>query len=175
LPDLSPLGEIQGGFFIAMNNVRIIGIDPGARKVGIGIIDSTFTSGSIKPVFIKTIRLNLETTLSERLTELFNSLMIILNEYKPHKAAVEDIFVNKKNLRSSLILGQARGVILLALGLMKITIIDLSPQNIKKGVTGDSLASKIKVAEMVKNILKLKNRPPEDAADALAMAILSVR
>lgn len=154
--------------------IRVIGIDPGSRKTGIGIIDYNSLKGSIKPVFIKTIRLNLESSISERLAELFQCLTIILKEYNPDSAAVEDVFVGK-NSRSSLILGHARGVVLATLGLVKIPITHIVPRNIKKGLTGNSLARKIQVADMVQTFLKLKKKPPEDAADALAVAILSVK
>lgn len=146
----------------------IIGIDPGLNKTGWGVID--FHKGKdtcIENGFIST---NFKKPLSERLTIIYSSLEQILDEFKPNYAAVEKIFMNT-NPESTLKLGQARGVIFLALSLRKIPIGEYSPNQIKKTLVGFGHASKNQMMKMLNQLLpdiKIEN---EDAGDAIAIAL----
>lgn len=150
--------------------LRILGIDPGSRKIGIGIIDHDFSKRQTVCVFSKVLRLNLEHQLSERMAELANLLQTLLAEYHPQQAILEDIFVGER-AHSALILGQARGAVLAILGLAKIPVTNLAARKVKQVITGHGQATKIQVGEMVKILLKLDKKPAEDAADALALAL----
>lgn len=150
----------------------ILGLDPGIADTGYGIIKdegsklTCLTYGSIKTASTK--------NLAERLESLFVSLDNIIKEYKPDAAAIEELFFNK-NVKTALIVGQARGVILLALKINKIPMSEFTPGQVKQAVSSYGRASKNQVQNMVKMILKLKEIPkPDDAADALAVSICAL-
>lgn len=147
----------------------ILGIDPGIADTGYGVIESEgshlncLTYGSIKT----SSKLDLIT----RLDILHKELDKIIKKYKPDLAAIEQLFFNK-NVRTALIVGQARGVALLTLKQNNLQIVDYTPSQVKSAVSSYGKASKLQVQKMVKLILKLKELPqPDDAADALAIAI----
>lgn len=147
----------------------ILGIDPGIADTGYGVIKSEgshlacLTYGSIKT----SAKLDLIT----RLELLHKELDKIIKKYHPDFATIEQLFFNK-NVRTALIVGQARGVILLTLKQNKLAIVDYTPSQVKSAVSAYGQASKLQVQKMVKLILNLKELPqPDDAADALAIAI----
>lgn len=145
----------------------ILGIDPGSRICGYGIIDS----GAGDPRYLASgvIRLS-ATAMVDRLSALFDGLESIAEQYKPQQAAIEKVFVGK-SADSALKLGQARGVALLAMVRNSIPLAEYSPRSIKQTVTGSGAADKIQVADMVVRCLKLTSSPSEDASDALAIAL----
>lgn len=153
--------------------LRIIGIDPGSRKTGIGIIDYDPSSKQITPILAKVLRLDLDQELPIRLAELARLLQDLLAEYKPEKAVLEDVFVGD-HARSALILGQSRGAVLAILGLASIPVTSIAPRKVKQAITGHGKAGKNQVGEMVRLLLKLDKKPAEDAADALAIALSCV-
>ncbi|MES2504819.1 MAG: crossover junction endodeoxyribonuclease RuvC [Myxococcota bacterium] len=149
---------------------RIIGIDPGSRKTGVGIIDYDIAQRKIHLVHATVLRLDLETELHTRLGELAERLQSVLELYQPHHAVLEDVF-SGEHPRAALILGQARGACLAMLGLKKIEVTAMAPRKVKQAMTGTGSASKDQVGEMVRVLLKLDKKPAEDAGDALALAM----
>ncbi|MGN1063680.1 MAG: crossover junction endodeoxyribonuclease RuvC [Alphaproteobacteria bacterium] len=149
--------------------VRILGLDPGLRHTGWGIIDKE----GARVRFVAAGVVNPDTTLdlAERLAELHGCLRKIITEWTPDEAAVEQTFVNK-NPTSTLKLGQARGVVLLAPALHGIRVAEYTPNQIKKMVVGAGHAEKSQVDLMVRTLLKTPpEHMPPDAADALAIAL----
>lgn len=147
----------------------ILGIDPGIADTGYGFIKvngnrlECLAYGSIKTPANKDLYL--------RLQMLHKELSSLIKKYKPERAAMEQLFFNK-NVKTALIVGQARGVALLTISLAKVPVIDFTPGQVKQAVSAYGQASKLQVQKMVKLILNLKELPqPDDAADALAVAI----
>lgn len=149
--------------------VRIIGIDPGTAICGYGIID--VKGSKLTPVAYGAITTPKELTDSQRLEILFNDLSDILEEHKPDKFGVEELFFNR-NVTTAIKVGQARGVILLAAEQQRIPIYEYTPLQIKQAVTGYGKADKNQVIYMTMNILGIREKiKPDDTADALAVAI----
>ncbi len=147
---------------------RLIGLDPGLRKTGWGIID---VEGSRLVHIANGIVVSDDrTSLAERLVQLFDGLQQVIADWQPHSAAVEETFVNK-NPMSTLKLGQARGIALLVPSMAGISVAEYSPNHIKKTVVGSGHAGKGQVAAMLKILLPKAVINGEDAGDALAVAI----
>lgn len=147
--------------------VRLLGLDPGLRNTGWGIIE---TEGNrLKYIADGTIHSNADLSLAERLSELYMGISDIIEDYSPHEAAVEETFVNK-NPVSTLKLGQARGVVLLAPSIAGLPVAEYSANKIKKSVTGAGHADKKQINMMVKTLLNCIPSS-KDSADALATAI----
>ena len=148
--------------------MRLIGIDPGLRHTGWGVID---TEGNrLRHVAAGTIRPCPDKDTATRLRALHEGLAAVLADYRPDEAAVEETFVNT-NPESTLKLGQARGVALLAPALLGIPVFEYAPNHIKKAVVGAGHAAKTQVQFMVARLLPGCTPPSADAADALAVAI----
>lgn len=145
----------------------ILGIDPGSRKTGFGIINvlgsktDYVTSGVIRIPDIE---------LPERLKIIFDSLTQIINQYCPQEMAIEHVFM-AKNPGSALKLGQARGAAIVAAVTQNIPVNEYEARKIKQSVVGNGAADKLQVQHMVKTLLRLPACPQEDAADALAVAL----
>lgn len=147
----------------------ILGIDPGIADTGYGIIKAE--AGRLVCLAYGSIKTPAKTDLVSRLEALHQELSQIIKQYSPDLAAVEELFFNK-NVRTALIVGQARGVVLLTLKQQGIPLIEYTPSQVKSAVSAYGKASKLQVQKMVKIILGLKELPkPDDAADALALAI----
>jgi len=147
----------------------ILGIDPGIADTGYGVIKSE--GSKLTCLAYGSIKTDSKLDLISRLEILHRELDKVIKKYKPDLAAIEQLFFNK-NVRTALIVGQARGVILLTLKQNKLVIIDYTPSQVKSAVSAYGQASKLQVQKMVKLILNLKELPkPDDAADALAVAI----
>jgi crossover junction endodeoxyribonuclease RuvC len=147
----------------------ILGIDPGIADTGYGVIKSE--GSKLTCLVYGSIKTDSKLDLISRLEILHNELDKIIKKYQPDLAAIEQLFFNK-NVRTALIVGQARGVVLLTLKQNKLAIIDYTPSQVKSAVSAYGQASKLQVQKMVKLILNLKELPkPDDAADALAVAI----
>jgi crossover junction endodeoxyribonuclease RuvC len=150
--------------------VRIIGIDPGTATTGFGIIDVD-ARGNYKMVDGGVITTSPELPMTERLQTLYDELTEVIAATKPEAAAVELLYFSK-NITTGIAVGQARGVILLALAKANLVPGEYNPMQVKMAVTGYGAAKKPQVQEMVKVLLGLKAIPkPDDAADALAVAI----
>lgn len=153
---------------MAIGRQRLIGLDPGLRKTGWGIID---VEGSrLSHIANGIVHSDVNCSLAERLVQLYDGLQQVITDYEPHSAAVEETFVNK-NPSSTLKLGQARGIALLVPALSGIPVAEYSPNHIKKSVVGSGHAAKEQVAAMLKILLPQAKINGEDAGDALAVAI----
>ncbi len=149
--------------------MRIIGIDPGTRITGYGLID--FISGSYTILDYGCIRPPPKDALADRYRAIYEGLCELMDRYQPDAVAVETQFM-QKNFQSAMKLGMARGMVLLAASQRGITIFEYPPSKAKLAVVGHGGASKEQVAAMVQKLLLLSKIPtPEDAADALALAI----
>jgi crossover junction endodeoxyribonuclease RuvC len=148
--------------------MRILGIDPGSATTGYGVIERA--GGNLAHRTHGVFRLSAGRPLSERLGEIHRRIDILVRELEPDIAAVERVFV-AASPRSALVLGQARGAALAALGAAGIPVAEYAPPELKQAVTGSGRASKREVQAMVKRLLGLMRTPASDAADALALAI----
>jgi crossover junction endodeoxyribonuclease RuvC len=147
---------------------RILGIDPGSRLCGWGVVDCVGVQ--IIHVDNGVVVLGSKQPLGARLGALLDAVEAVLSRHRPHVVAVEAVFQHR-NPRSALILGQARGVVLAAAARAGLTIHDYTPQQVKKAVCGSGRADKEQVQKMVSLRLGLPDLPQEDAADAVAVAI----
>ena len=147
---------------------RIIGLDPGLRNAGWGVIDSE--GSRLVHVADGVVRADPTLSTAERLNIIYKALVEIIGEYRPDEAAVEETFVSK-DARATLKLGQARGIAMLAPAAAGIPVFEYAPNRIKKTVVGVGHAEKSQIHHMLKMLLpKAKPKSP-DAADALAIAI----
>ena len=145
----------------------ILGIDPGSRKTGFGII--SYVSGRSEYVTSGVIRVP-AVALPERLRVIFDSVSELVELHSPQELSVEQVFM-AKNAGSALKLGQARGAAIVACAAKDMPVAEYSARQIKQSVVGTGAADKAQVQHMVKVLLKLAAEPPEDAADALAAAL----
>ncbi len=150
------------------DTIRIIGIDPGLRNMGWGIIDSR--GSSLTFVAAGTIKSNPKAELASRLCELFHGLVGIHEEFKPAEAAIEQTFVNK-DAKATLKLGQARGVAMVVSANSGLSVAEYAPNSVKKSVIGVGHGDKTQIKMMVDMILPKAKYDSADAADALAIAI----
>ena len=148
--------------------VRIIGIDPGLRRCGWGVIESL--GNRLQFVACGTVTPPTEGELAQRLSVLFTELCDLLERFAPDEAAVEETFVNS-GPRSALILGQARGVALMTPAFKGIPVAEYATNLVKKSIVGTGHAEKEQVALMVKTLLPTATVKGADASDALAIAI----
>ena len=150
--------------------MRILGIDPGLRTTGFGLIDvhgsnlSYVASGTVSTLHLA------RTELPGRLKVLFDGIAEVHERYKPDVASVEIVFVNV-NPQATLMLGQARGACVTALVSCNLAVAEYTALQMKKAIAGYGKAGKPEVQEMVKRLLKLPGLPGKDAADALGLAI----
>ena len=147
---------------------RILGIDPGLRITGWGVID--LLGSSFIHIGHGVLTSSDKDPLSTRLNSLYTQLTDIIHHLAPHEAAVEEIFVNK-NPMSALKLGVARGIALLAPAQAGLVVAEYAPNKIKKSVVGTGHADKDQIALMVNHFLPKSGGVTKDAADALAVAI----
>ncbi|MCG8428461.1 MAG: crossover junction endodeoxyribonuclease RuvC [Chromatiales bacterium] len=146
---------------------RILGIDPGSRVTGFGIIESDgvnsqhISSGCIRVA---------EGDLPERLGEIYQAISDVVEEFRPTEMAIEQVFV-AKNAGSALKLGQARGAAICACVVAGLSVAEYTPRMIKQAVVGTGKADKDQVQHMVRHILKLEQKLASDQADALAVAL----
>jgi crossover junction endodeoxyribonuclease RuvC len=148
--------------------IRVIGIDPGTRHLGWGVLTRTGTK--IEHVAHGVIDTDLDGSLADRLVEIDTELERVIREHAPDVGAVETIFFSK-NANSAAKLGHARGVILLRLARAGMPIHEYAPTLVKRSVAGKGAADKKQVAMVMTAILRLAAPPRSDAADALAVAL----
>jgi crossover junction endodeoxyribonuclease RuvC len=151
-----------------VSRVRIIGLDPGLRNTGWGVIES---EGS-RLIYVAdgAVHSDADLLLAERLLQIHEQLISVLKEFAPDEAAIEETFVNV-DARATLKLGQARGAVMLAPAIMKIPVSEYAPNQIKKSVVGAGHAEKAQVKHMVKVLLPKAVMKSADSVDALAIAI----
>lgn len=146
----------------------ILGIDPGSRKTGYGLVERR--GSKVAYVASGVIRIPADLTLPERLKVIFASVTEIIGQYRPSQMAVEQVFM-AKSAGSALKLGQARGAAIVAGVSCDLEVFEYETRKIKQSVVGTGAADKLQVQHMVKALLQLPQVPQEDAADALAVAL----
>ncbi|MEQ1849457.1 MAG: crossover junction endodeoxyribonuclease RuvC [Candidatus Peribacteraceae bacterium] len=150
--------------------MRILGIDPGLTRAGIGLIDVA-PDGTITPLEWMIITTDHTLPTHARLLELSRDIEEILDQYKPDTAVVEKLFF-ATNSKTAMATAEARGAILVSVAKCGIEIVEATPLQLKMSITGDGKADKKQMQMMVQRILKLHSMPePADAADALALAL----
>lgn len=149
--------------------MRILGLDPGTATTGYGIIDAE--AGELTPVTFGVITTPPDAPTPLRLLHIHTALGQLLAQFRPETAGIEELFFGR-NITTAIAVGQARGVLLLALAQAGIPVGEYSPPKIKEAVAGYGNAAKAQVQLMVCHWLKLDETPrPDDAADGLAVAI----
>ena len=153
--------------------MRIMGLDPGIATIGFGIVDSS--RGKFSLVKCGVITTPAHTSLSSRLSTIYNDLCSIIETFRPDAVSVEELFFNT-NITTGIAVAHGRGVILLACEKAGVKIYEYTPLQVKQSVVGYGRAEKHQVMEMVKRLLQLPAAPkPDDAADAVALAICHAR
>ena len=147
--------------------MRVLGIDPGLRSTGWGVV--SISQGRLQHVANGAIRPSPRFSDAQRLMMIYQGLSSVIADTKPDRAAIEDIFV-AKSARSALRLGMARGVAILACGVARIEVSEITARAVKKAVVGTGTASKEQIQDMVARLLRARAFNA-DAADALAIAI----
>jgi crossover junction endodeoxyribonuclease RuvC len=151
-----------------VNKVRIIGIDPGLRNTGWGVIEAE--GSRLSYVADGTVHSDADASLAMRLLQIYSKLAEVLKSFMPDEAAIEETFVNK-DARATLKLGQARGAAMLAPAMAGISVAEYAPNVVKKSVVGAGHAEKDQVKHMVKVLLPRAEMNTADSTDALAIAI----
>ena len=146
--------------------VRILGLDPGSRRTGFGVIECR--GSELLPVAHGCLNVA-SATPAARLRLIFEGLKALLAEHAPAEVAVERVFMSR-NADSALKLGQARGAALCAIP-AEVPVFEYAPRAVKLAVVGSGAAEKFQVAQMIRTLLSLGERPAADAADALAVAV----
>ena len=153
--------------------MRILGIDPGIATVGFGVIDAD--RGQQKYVACGIISTPAHTALSARLDQIYTDLEELFDTFRPDAISIEELFF-KNNITTGIPVAHGRGVILLAAYRHHIPVYEYTPLQVKQAVVGYGKADKKQVIDMVRRILNMPNPPrPDDAADAVAMAICHAR
>ncbi len=149
--------------------MRILGVDPGIGRCGWAIIEES--KGSFSAIAFDCIETSSKTDVSKRLEEVYLEMQRIIKKYSPDSLSIEDLFFTN-NAKTAFVVGQARGVILLAASQNNLSIGIYTPLQVKMAVTGYGRAEKNQIGQMVKTIFKLKEAPKlDDTADALAVAL----
>ena len=153
--------------------MRVLGIDPGVATVGFGIIDTE--RGAQQMVQYGAITTSAGLPLATRLVQIAADLEQLIVQFQPDEIAVEELFFSK-NITTGIAVAHARGVILYTAERLRIPVYEYTPMQVKQAVVGYGLAEKHQVMDMTRRLLKLKAIPrPDDAADALAIAICHAR
>ncbi len=151
--------------------MRVIGVDPGSRSCGYGILESD--KNGLKHIVSGAITPPTAHTLSKRLHFIYSSLNEVIEKFSPDFMSIEEMFF-AKNANSAIKLGQARGVALLAAENSGIEIFEYSPTKVKLAVTGSGRAKKFEIMKMVSYILKIEEFEKSDISDALAIALCHI-
>ena len=153
--------------------MRILGIDPGIAIVGFGLIESN--RGSVRMLQYGAVTTEAGLPLATRLVQIENDMTALIAQLKPDEIAVEELFLSK-NITTGIAVAHGRGVIVCTAERLGVPIFEYTPMQVKQAVAGYGLADKKQVMDMTKRLLKLKAVPkPDDAADALAIAICHAR
>lgn len=152
-----------------MSSLTILGIDPGTATTGFGVVVSN--GSKLQGIACGYITTKSDLSVEKRLEKIFRETKSLIKKYSPDVIAVEQLFFGI-NVKTALVVGQARGVILLAAADSGVTVTEYTPLQVKQALVGYGRADKKQVQYMVKTILALDEVPkPDDAADALALAI----
>ena len=151
----------------------ILGIDPGLAIVGWGVL--SYSGSRFQPIAYGSVQTKAGLPVEERLAHIYDSLSAIIEKYKPDAVSVEELFFTS-NITTGIVVAEARGTILLCAHKHGIPIFEYTPMQVKQAVVGYGSAKKTQVIYMVQHLLGMKTPPrPDDAADALALAICHAR
>ena len=156
--------------------MRIVGIDPGLRITGYACVE--LRPGAVDPALVEAgvIRLRAEEPVAARLRTLHEELGALLDDLRPARVAVEQVFAHVKHVRTAIVMGHGRGVVLLAAALRDLPIDEFAPAEVKKSLTGQGAASKGQMQRAVMHQFGLRALPePPDVADAIAIAACAAR
>ena len=149
--------------------MRILGIDPGFARVGWGVLEVQNSESRIQNYGC--VETSKNTDSQDRLVSVYKEVCALIKKYKPDVLAIEELFFTN-NAKTAFKVGEARGVIILAGALQKISVVSYTPLQVKIAVTGYGSAEKSQVGRMIKAILKLKDMPKlDDTTDAIAVAL----
>lgn len=152
----------------------ILGIDPGIARMGWGVVEEA-RGQKPRTMAYGCLETKKETAHAERLRAVHDELTRLIQKYRPAKIAVEKLFFSK-NVKTALSVGEARGVIMLTCAEAHVPVVEISPKEVKLALTGYGQADKKQMQKMIQLILMLKEIPkPDDAADALAIALAGAR
>lgn len=148
---------------------RVLGIDPGLARLGWAVVESR--GASVTLAGCGCIETSVRQSVSVRLRQLYARLDAIIRDYRPTAMAVEKLFFTK-NISTGIVVGQARGVVLLAAAMAGLPVDEFTPTTVKQSVTGDGRADKRQVQRMIQILLRLRRLPRhDDTADAIAVAL----
>lgn len=152
--------------------MRILGVDPGIATCGYGVVDSS--GNLLRMVAYGAVETDKKLAVEQRLQLVYEGISALIKTYQPDMISVEQLFFNR-NVTTAIVVGEARGVILLAAAQQGLPIKEYTPLQVKQSVVGYGKATKEQVILMVQRLLALREKPkPDDAADALAMAICAL-
>ncbi len=156
--------------------MRVVGIDPGLRVTGYACVE--LRAGAAEPALVEAgvIRLDAKQPVVTRLRALHEELGALLDELKPSRVAVEEVFAHVAHVRTAIVMGHGRGVVLLAAALRDLEVDEFAPAEVKKSLTGRGQASKQQMQRAVMHQFSLRAMPePPDVADAIAIAACAAR
>ena len=148
--------------------MKILGVDPGTRRTGAGIIEANGNRYTL--VHFEILTVPREIPIADRLRQIHQFLCGIVRDYRPDVLALENVFYGE-NVPSMVKIGEARACAMLAASESGIDVVEYPPARVKQAVTGNGQATKEQMRQMVKRLLNMKTAPPTDGADALAVAI----
>ncbi|MFI5380956.1 MAG: crossover junction endodeoxyribonuclease RuvC [Tepidisphaerales bacterium] len=152
--------------------MRILGLDPGLRLTGYGLVQVRTVSAKPELVDAGVIRLDTKSSIAARLDELERELVSLIDELKPDTAAVETLYAHYAHPRTAILMGHARGVLLLVAQRKGLAINEFAANRIKQAISGHGHASKVQMQRAVQSLFRLARLPePPDVADALAVAL----
>ena len=154
---------------------RVLGIDPGLNVTGYAVVDF---AGNGDPAVVEAgaLRTTPRADMSERIAQVYDDLRAILAETGPRLVAIEQLYAHYKHPRTAILMGHARGVIMLACRQAGVQVRHLASTHVKRSVTGNGHASKLQVQRSVQHLCKLRSLPqPPDVADAIAIALCAGR
>ncbi len=152
-----------------MAPLRVAGIDPGTLQTGIGVMEQNERKQYLL-IHAETIKVSAKKALPERLREIYGGLKEVLTIYRPQVVAIENVFFSK-DFKAAVKIGEARAVAMLAAMELAIPVHEYSPARVKEAICGNGRAHKLQVQFMIKQLLRLKELPLPDSADALAIAV----
>lgn len=152
--------------------MKILGIDPGSRVTGYGVVSSGKGS-TLEKIAEGEIKVDAKAGLPERLKTIYTALKVVMDEFTPDAVSIETVFYGK-NVKSAMVMSHARGVALLSAAESEVEVFEYSPSVVKQAVVGNGQATKGQVQHMVKLLLGSDKLSNPDAADALAIAICHI-
>jgi crossover junction endodeoxyribonuclease RuvC len=152
--------------------MRILGIDPGLERTGYGVVELPAGAGAPRLVEAGIIRTNRKDPTPDRLAEIHSGVASVIEEFKPQAVAIEELYSHYAHPRTAILMGHARGVVILAAAQAGVPVTSYGATHIKKALTGSGHAAKDQVQRAIQSHFNLKKPPePPDVADALAVAL----